>query len=101
VINHNLTIPCLKRHANDKIKRGGRSSSPCDLHTQLIDSPDSHTSLYKAIRIRLRFALLKIKQHLSCLYSLKIQYVNPYDRRIPAPCPSQILVRLEIAPARM
>jgi hypothetical protein len=61
MINYNLTIPCPKRYANDKIKRGGRSSSPCDLHAQLIDSPDSHMSLYKAIRIRLHFALLKIK----------------------------------------
>ena len=60
MINHNLTIPCPKRYANDKIKRGGR-----DLHAQLIDPPDSHTSLYKAIRIQLRFALLKIKQRLS------------------------------------
>ncbi len=77
MMKHNLTIPCLKRDANDTTKRGCRLSSPHDLHAWFIDPPDNHTSLYKVIKIRLLFALLKITQGLSCHYSLIIQSANP------------------------
>ena len=50
-MNYNLTIPCPKRDTNDMIKRGSRSSSQRDLHAWFIDTPDNHTSLYKAIKI--------------------------------------------------
>ena len=50
-MNHNLTIPCPKRDANDMIKRGGKSSSHRDLHPRFIVTPYNHTSLYEAIRI--------------------------------------------------
>jgi|SRR6266853_6140719 len=60
VMKHNLTILYPKRDANDTIKRGCRLSSPYNLYAWFIDPPDNHTSLYKAIKIRLLFALLKI-----------------------------------------
>ncbi len=59
-MKHNLTILYPKRDANDTIKRGCRLSSPYNLYAWFIDPPDNHTSLYKAIKIRLLFALLKI-----------------------------------------
>ena len=83
-MKHNLIIPCPKRDANEMIKRGSKSSSPRDLHAQFIDPLNNHTSHYNAIKMCLWFALLKINQSLSCLYSTKIQYVIPYDYRTPS-----------------
>jgi hypothetical protein len=80
-MKHNLTISGTKRDANETIKRGSRSSSPCDLHAQFIDMSDNHTSPYKAIKTRLHSAFLKIIQRLSCHYGPIIQSTNPYDRR--------------------
>jgi hypothetical protein len=80
-MKHNLAIPGTKRDANETIKRGSRSSSPRDLHAQFIDTSDNHTSPYKAIKIRLHPAFLKIIQGLSCHYGPIIQPTNPYDRR--------------------
>jgi hypothetical protein len=80
-MKHNLTIPGMKRDANEMIKRGSRSSSPRDLHTQFIDTSDNHTLPYKVIKTRLHSAFLKIIQGLSCHYGPIIQSMNPYDCR--------------------